>query len=476
MKNKSILVWFREDLRTLDNPALYFAAKKAEQENKKVLFLYIYEKFNKISLNYGSANKWWLHESLKQFNLSLSEFDRSNNELSLNILSGNPKHIIPELCNLNEITHVFWNRRYIFDKQKIDIEVKKILKKNKIEVQSFNGNTLIEPWNIRGKQGQNLKVFTPYKNSLIKNHTIPYPLQKPKKFHTLLIKNNILLDDLNLKNHNWMKKFDKLWIAGENEALKKIDDFINKHISSYHFNRDIMEINGTSKLSPHIHFGEISPKYIWHKIVKDQYFNLQDGEKVFLSEIIWREFAINILTLFPNLDTKNIKSDFDKFEWIDNTYNFNKWKKGETGYPIVDAAMKQLWKTGWMHNRARMIVASFLTKHLLIHWKKGADWFHDTLLDSDLASNYASWQWVAGSGADAAPFFRIFNPTTQSQKFDANGNYIKTYLPVLKTLSNKEVHEPKNFNSNLYPPQIVDHKFARTRALDCFSKLKKIKT
>ena len=235
-----------------------------------------------------------------------------------------------------------------------------------------------------------------------------------------------------------------------------------------------MGIDGTSKLSPHFNFGEVSPRYVWHKVVDNDYEALSQSKKVFLSEVVWREFAKNLMILFPDLFFKNIKEHFNNFHWEENKTNFQKWKNGETGYPIVDAAMKQLWNCGWMHNRSRMIVASFLTKHLLIPWQWGADWFHDTLLDGDLASNYTSWQWVSGCGADAAPYFRIFNPTTQSIKFDPDGRYIKKYLPVLSKISIDEIHNPQGSNNYInYPDPIVEHKFARERALKRYANLKR---
>ena len=324
-----------------------------------------------------------------------------------------------------------------------------------------------------GKQQQRLKVFTPYKNSLINNHTIAQPISTPKSLSLFKIKESITLDDLKLRNESWMKKFEAKWNTGERFALKKLDEFIHQNIDNYHLNRDMMSKDGTSKLSPHLNFGEISPKYIWNKIVKEDFSRISEGKKVFLSEVIWREFAINLMLLYPNLNSKNMKTSFKNFIWINDHENFKKWTFGKTGYPVVDAAMNQLWNIGWMHNRARMIVASFLTKHLLIPWQWGADWFHDTLLDSNLASNYASWQWVAGCGADAAPYFRIFNPETQAIKFDPEGDYIKRYLPIFKKYDKKICHTPNVSDLNLnYPKPIIDHKYARTRALKTLSKSK----
>ena len=315
-------------------------------------------------------------------------------------------------------------------------------------------------------------MFTPYKNSLLSNHLIPQSLAVTKIKHHFKISSSLKLSELNLVSNKWMKKFDGLWHVGEKAALTKLEKFISYFVDNYDQDRNFPFKDGTSKLSPHLHFGEISPVKIWGIICNNQnYEEISNGRKVFLSEIIWREFAVNLMFLYPNLNKENIKENFNHFQWDDNEENFKAWTKGNTGYPIVDAAMKELWNTGWMHNRSRMITASFLTKHLLIPWQWGANWFHDTLLDADFASNYASWQWVAGCGADAAPYFRIFNPLTQSSKFDPSGIYIKKYLPELKNLDSREIHSP---SKNSYKSMIVDHKFARERALETYSNLRKL--
>ena len=307
---------------------------------------------------------------------------------------------------------------------------------------------------------------------MINNHEIRAPLPKPTDIRFIRTNDSLDLQDLKLKSNKWMKKFESHWNVGENAALKKIDSFIKLNIDQYNSGRNELGINGTSKLSPHIHFGEISPTMIWQKVCNVNYDDLNIGKKIFLSEIIWREFAINLMYLYPDLNTSNIKKQFDDFDWNEDKSLFNLWTKGKTGYPLIDAAMRELWETGWMHNRARMVVAYFLTKHLLITWQWGADWFHNTLLDADFASNYASWQWVAGCGADAAPYFRIFNPITQSIKFDNKGVYIKKYVPELKNIDITSIHDPDLILDVNYEKKIIDHKFARTRALNAYSKLK----
>ena len=471
MNSEITIVWLRNDLRLEDNPALYHANEFAKINNSKISIVYILENFDLISTDLGSANKWWLHNSLKKFEDNFSKHLIKRNDFDINLFKGDPEKIFSDLIKKFKINGIFWNRRYEAKCIERDTKIKSKLKALDINIQTFNGKVLVEPWNIKGKQNQSLRVFTPYKNSLIGNHLIPEPLPITNIKYHFKLSSSLRLSDLNLISHNWMNKFDGLWNVGEKSALNKLENFISNGIDNYDQDRNFPFKHGTSKLSPHLHFGEISPVKIWHRVCNKKFYNeISNGCKVFLSEIIWREFAVNLMFLYPNLDKNNIKDNFDQFKWDDNKENFKAWTKGNTGYPIVDAAMKELWNTGWMHNRTRMITASFLTKHLLIPWQLGANWFQDTLLDADFASNYASWQWVAGCGADAAPYFRIFNPLTQSLKFDPLGKYIKKYIPELKTFSPKEIHSPPK---NAYKPMIIDHKFARERALNTYSLLRK---
>ena len=472
MNSEITIVWLRNDLRLEDNPALHHANEYAKKNNSQISIIYILENFGCLSTDLGSASKWWLYNSLKKFNENFSKNLIQKNDFNINLFKGDPEKIFSDLIKKFKINGIFWNRRYEAKCVERDTKIKSKFKTLNINVQTYNGKVLVEPWNIKGKQNQNLKVFTPYKNSLLNNHIIPQSLPVTKTNYHYKISSSLKLSELNLISSNWMKKFDGIWHVGEKAALTKLEKFISNGIDDYDQGRNFPFKDGTSKLSPHLHFGEISPVKIWNMTCDRQnYEKISNGRKVFLSEIIWREFAVNLMFLYPNLDKKNIKENFDDFQWDNNEKNFKAWTKGNTGYPIVDAAMKELWNTGWMHNRSRMITASFLTKHLLIPWQWGANWFHDTLLDSDFASNYASWQWVAGCGADAAPYFRIFNPLTQSSKFDPSGIYIKKYLPELKNLDASEIHSP---SKNLYKSMIVDHKFARERALETYSNLRKL--
>ncbi len=475
MNSPPILIWFRNDLRLIDNPALKKAYEISNELNTKILCVYIFEDYKKFAFKTGSASKWWLKKSLLNFDLELSNLDKNKSDLSsLKLFQGNPKNIFFYLIDKLKIKILIWNKRYETEGYQRDINLKKILEIKNLKVMTFDGSTLVEPSKVVGKKNQRLKIFTAYKNSLIKNHKIPKPLQKPNNLAIFKqINGTINLNHIK-KNEKWTGKFNEIWQVGEKYALKKFNHFLKNKINLYNFNRDFIFVDGTSKLSPHLHFGEISPKFIWHKIIKNSFEDNNYGEQAFLSEIIWRDFATNLMLLFPNLNFENMKSSFNNFNWINNLENFQKWKLGETGYPLIDASMKQLWETGWMHNRARMIVASFLTKHLLINWQFGADWFHDTLVDADTAVNYSSWQWVAGCGADAAPFFRIFNPITQGKKFDKSGVFIKKYIKTLSNLDENNIHQPQNSKLKLnYPMPIVDHNFARKRALTNFYKLKK---
>jgi deoxyribodipyrimidine photo-lyase len=380
-----------------------------------------------------------------------------------------------------------WIRRYEPWAVARDILIKEKLSKNGLSIKSFKANLVYEPWNIKSKTGNPLKVFTPYKKALLNKGPLPEPIEIPKILPSPLIwPNGKNINDLELLDKfNWMEKFN-VWDVGSDSAFKKLSSFKKNSLNSYGTKRDIPGEQGTSKLSPHLRFGEISPTQILNFINFDNTTKENNSLETYQSEIIWREFAHNLMWQFPEIHKKPIKKEFEDLNWDDNEELFLKWTKGLTGYPIVDAGMRELWSKGWMHNRVRMVTASFLTKHLLIPWQKGEEWFWDTLLDADAASNTASWQWVAGCGADAAPFFRIFNPIIQGEKFDPNGIYIRKYIPELKKMPNKFIHEPwkasdailKNSDIRLgktYPFPIIDHKFARERALNAYKNIRKEK-
>jgi len=458
------IVWFRNDLRIKDNSALYNAVKSGE-----ILAIYIYDNNDYI----GQASKYWLHNSLKSLNENL------NNKL--NIYSGEPLQILNNLIIKFNITNIYWNRCYDPYTIKRDSEIKTKLTEQKIQVKSYNGTLLYEPWEIKKDDGDFYKIFTPFYKRCITHFLRPTPPLKnqiPKK--NILDNDSLNINDLKLlPKVNWYKKFNVIWDISEKSAHKKLDDFIKNKLSSYKNGRDFPALNNISELSPYLHFGQISPQQIFHKID-----NLRKNEQTehFIRELMWREFSYYQLYHQPKITNQNLRPQFDNFDWVNNDKLLQSWQQGKTGIPIVDAGMRQLWQTGYMHNRVRMIVGSFLVKNLRLHWKYGAEWFYDKLLDADIASNSLSWQWVAGTGIDSSPYFRIFNPITQSQKFDKDGEYIRKYVPEISQLPNKYLFEPhtapdsilKKCNIKLgetYPIPIVDLKKSRKKALECFKKL-----
>jgi len=452
MINKTI-IWLRNDLRLSDNGALDYAHKN----NHEILFLYIFDE----SCFIGSASKWFLHKALESFKDNI----KKKYNADLLITQGNSQQILEKLSKKYEINSILWNRIYEPNAIKRDSAIKEYFKQKGLEVTTFNSSLLFEPSKIQNLAGSYFKVFTPFwKKCLSQINNISEPHKIPKSLNLIKItsKESLELEDLNLlpKNPNWAKNWDNLYKVNEENAHRLAEDFMNNRMVNYKIGRDFPASNNTSFLSPYLHFGLISPKQIYFK---SMIFANSLGLNHFLSEIGWREFSYHLLYHFPELPSKNFKSKFDNFAWENNKEDLEKWQKGMTGFPLIDAGMRQLWQTGWMHNRVRMVVASFLTKNLLIDWRIGQEWFWDCLVDADLAANSASWQWVAGSGADAAPYFRIFNPVTQSQKFDADGEYIRKWVPEISNLSDKEIHFPSKRNN--YPEAMIDLSFSRNRAL-----------
>lgn len=465
------LVWFRQDLRLADNPAFWEACAN----HGKIIPLYILDKKNSAL---GKAQAWWLHHSLKALSNSLA----TQLELKLILRKGQPLDIILDVIKTTEIEAIYWNRCYEPNSIARDKEIKATFQESGINVFSFNGSLLNEPWTIRNKNGDFFKVFTPYWKTcrqLLSSQPARLITHNP----TCVDVESDDLQDWNLLPHlDWASQFPDFWTPGEAGAQEQLNEFIRHYLHGYKTNRDIPEKQATSRLSPHLHYGEISPWTILRAVEYaklDPRCDLASAEH-FLSELGWREFSYYLLYHVPSLPYENFKSEFNTFPWDNKESLFKRWQQGMTGYPIVDAGMRELWATGYMHNRVRMLVASFLTKGLFIDWRLGADWFLDTLVDADLANNSASWQWVAGCGADAAPYFRIFNPVLQSQKFDPYGVYIRRWVPELASLSNDMIHAPwesRNaasiYNKINYPKPIINHSEARSKALDYYSQLKK---
>ncbi len=471
-------MWFRRDLRLNDNPALG-AAVAASKGN--VICLYVLEdKGNGRDL--GGASKWWLDKSLRSLR---TDIEKIGGRLALR--RGNSKSVLDDVIAETGATAVFWNRRYDRPGRDLDTEIKVHLKNNGIAVESFNGTVLTEPWTQKTGSGGYYKVYSPYWRAVQANYELPQPIGAPDTLQSPTVKSERLEDwALHPTQPDWSTGFDDSWAPGETGAKARLANFLGAAVSDYKDDRNRPDLeDGTSGLSPHLAFGEISPTQIWRATNSkmDAGEVDQKGAHHFLSEVVWRDFAYVLLYHNPNLATENFKPDFDLMPWRDDEANLLAWQKGLTGYPIVDAGMRQLWHTGWMHNRVRMIVASFLTKHLLIHWRHGEDWFWDTLVDADPASNSASWQWTAGSGADAAPYFRVFNPITQGEKFDESGDYVRKWCPELARLPRKYLYQPWEAGplilheagiklGETYPNPIVDHKTGRQRALDAYETLK----
>lgn len=475
MTNTPLIVWFRQDLRLEDNPALHFAS----QLGLPILPLFIWNPDEKGEWAPGAASRWWLHYSLISLRDELAEMG-----LKLIVLHKPVLEAILDLVELTGAEQVVWNRLYDPKIIERDSKIKTELHQRGLKVKSFNGSLLYEPWTIQNKQGKPFQVFTPFwKNCLASGEPQP-PLPRPVKMtgYKTEIKSETI-DSLELlPKIQWDDGLKKAWKPGTAGAKEHLE-FLVKHVAlQYGQMRDFPGIRGTSQLSPYLHWGEISSRMIWNEL--RHHFNPKEEIEPFLRQLGWREFAYHLLYHFPKTPTAPLRESYSSFPWKKDEYYLTAWKRGQTGYPIVDAGMRELWQTGWMHNRVRMIVGSFLVKDLLIHWLEGARWFWDTLVDADLANNTLGWQWVGGCGADAAPYFRIFNPMTQGDKFDPNGDYVRRWIPELQKLPNRYLQRPWEAPKEAllaagiklgidYPYPIVDHKIAREEALKAFHQIDK---
>jgi len=468
----AIIVWFRNDLRIADNPALRHAA----ETGRPVVCLYVLDETPGIR-QMGGASLWWLDKSLKGLAQAL---EKLGNRLVLR--KGVAAQALDAVVAETGATTVLWNRLY--DKASIDRDtaIKTRLKEAGVEGRSFNAGLLHEPWTVKNGAGQPYKVFTPYWRAARGQLDETTVERSPRSLRSLdkNVRGERLADwGLHPDRPDWSKGFD-VWTPGEAGARARLDAFLSGPVAGYGEARDIPGVEATSRLSPHLHFGEIGPRQIW-LAARDaaEAGGAPAGEvDKFLSEIGWREFNHAILYNWPHLPTRNFKPEFDGFPWAKDDDAFGAWTRGETGYPIVDAGMRELWVTGFMHNRVRMIVASFLIKHLMIDWREGEAWFWDTLVDADLANNVGNWQWTAGSGADASPYFRIFNPIAQGEKFDPRGAYVRRWVPELKGVPDELIHKPwlrpldlPAAARRIYAKPIVDHAKARERALEAYHSL-----
>ncbi|MFD1326977.1 cryptochrome/photolyase family protein [Mycoplana ramosa] len=472
-----VIVWFRRDLRLTDNHALAAAISSG----RPVIALFILEQGNDGALPYGAAQAWWLHHSLSALSARLAA---AGSRLVLR--RGAALEVLQAILAETGACALYWNRRHDPDGISVDSAVKAALRASGIQASSFAGQLLHDPSRLKTGSGGPYKVFTPFWRALSDGGEPDTPIDAPSHIPgPEQFPHSERLEDWRLlpQKPDWASRFGETWTPGEAAAQEQLAAFVRQRLGRYGQARDFPGLDGTSRLSPHLAFGEISPAQAWHAARGAADGSDAEGVAVFRKELAWRDFSYHLLFHNPELATDNLDRRFDAFEWRDDAPMFDAWTRGMTGYPVVDAGMRELWTHGYMHNRVRMIVASFLIKDLMVHWRSGMSWFRDTLLDADPASNAASWQWVAGCGADAAPFFRIFNPTLQGEKFDPEGAYIKRHVPELSRVPAKYIHCPFKAPASVlqaagvrlgsgYPGPIVDHASARSRALEAFSRIK----
>ena len=476
MSAPSTIVWFRHDLRVVDQPALAAAVARGGP----VIPVFIWAPEEEKPWAPGEASMWWLHHSLERLNATL---ERKGSRLLLR--RGPTLDVLEELVRKTGADAVYWNRRCEPNVIARDKRVKKALKRSGLEVRCFNGSLLFEPRDVQTKQGGPFKVFTPFWRACCRLEEPPEPLGTPRKLPSpARWPSSLPLAKLDLEpTIDWAGGIRASWRPGRRGAEAELERFLEEAVATYDADRDRPDRNGTSRLSPHLHLGEISPREVWHAVKEHAEAKggpgMVEGAEAYLRELGWREFACHLLYHFPHTTDRPLRPEFEDFPWRRNKRRLKVWSKGQTGFPVVDAGMRQLWQTGWMHNRVRMIVASFLIKDLNIPWQDGARWFWDTLVDADLASNTLGWQWTAGCGADAAPYFRVFNPVTQGERYDPGGAYVKEYVPELRDMPARFVHRPWEAPGEVrkeaqvalgatYPQPMLDHAEARKAALAAY--------
>ncbi|WP_395945955.1 cryptochrome/photolyase family protein [Brevundimonas sp.] len=468
MATKPVILWFRRDLRLHDNPALNHAA----ETGRPILPVFILDR--SPDRPSGGASLWWLDKSLRALDASLQ-----SRGSRLILRSGDSLIQLQSLIDETGADSVFMNRLFEPAANERDAEVAHALKSDDIDCKGYNGSLLCRPGAVLNGTGGPYKVFTPFLKALLAKTEPPAHTTGPRAIDTPTAVESETVDDWNLHptRPDWSKGFD--WTPGEDGASDALSAFLSGGLKTYAVGRDHPDRSATSRLSPHLHWGEISP---WRAVERVRQAAeagkapAAEAEK-FVAELGWRDFSAHLLHHFPTLPERAFRPEYDTMPWRDDPEGLEAWKRGRTGYPLVDASMRQLWETGWMHNRVRMVVASFLVKHMLIDWRIGEAWFWDTLVDADLASNVQNWQWVAGSGADASPYFRIFNPIAQGEKFDARGGYVRRWVPELRALPDRWIQAPWTAPPEVlrdagvrlgkdYPHPILDHGQARARALD----------
>jgi deoxyribodipyrimidine photo-lyase len=469
------IVVFQQNLRIADNPGLLWAAERG-----RVVPVFVWD--DSDAHQPGAASRWWLQYALRDLQENLSRLGAQ-----LVLRRGDTITVLQNVLQETGAQAVTWQRRYEPALAARDMGIADALRKGGVDVFLQDGFLLFDPAAIRTGTGNPFRVFTPFARACFKTESPPKPVAPPKTLRAVAGLTSETLDSLTLvpRGAAWTTGLAEAWAVREDAAQERLCDFVGKGVTQYENDRDRPDIEGTSRLSPYLHFGQISPRQVWHAVQKKKAKGNGGHSSIerYLLEVLWREFSWHLLQQFPALPEQPLNPTFARFPWRDDGAALKAWQRGMTGYPIVDAGMRQLWQTGWMHNRVRMVVASFLIKHLLLDWREGEAWFWDTLVDADLGANAASWQWVAGCGADAAPYFRIFNPILQGQKFDPKGDYVRRYVPELARLETKYIHAPWQAPSaqlddagvvlgKNYPKPMVDHAFARKRALAALAAMK----
>jgi deoxyribodipyrimidine photo-lyase len=452
MPRSPSIVWLRDDLRVADNPALTAAVERG----RPVVVLYLLDETSPGVRPLGGASRWWLHHSLERLRDDLAALGAA-----LTLRRGSALERLPELIAESGADAVYWNRRYGAARE-TDAALKTRLIADGVDARSFGASLLFEPWTITTGAGGPYGVFTPFWKACLASGEPREPLPAPDRIDGVDLDGDDLATwELLPTRPDWSAGLRATWSPGSAGAHERLEHFADTVLADYH-RRDEPGIQATSMLSPHLRFGDVSPFEVWQRLRLGLSAAAEKNRAKYLSEIGWREFSYHILFHRPDLATRNYRGDFDAFPWSNpGDRVVDRWRHGRTGVPIVDAGMRELWGTGWMHNRVRMITASFLTKNLQVDWRVGEEWFWDTLVDADEASNAASWQWVAGSGADAAPYFRVFNPELQAAKFDPHGVYVDRWVPEAGTPA--------------YPEPMVDLRESRQRALDAYDAVKAAK-
>jgi deoxyribodipyrimidine photo-lyase len=455
------LLWLRQDLRLRDNTALRAAAARG----LPVIPVYIWSPEEEGGWAPGAASRWWLHQSLRSL-----ESDLKQNGLRLILRVGPALDALCALIAETGADAVYWGRRYEPAAQAVSHEIRQTLRQRGIDARGFNNSLLAEPSEFLNQAGKSYQVYTPFLRAMLKSieppapEGIPRALKAPRNWPV-----SLPLDALELMPATrWYTRMATTWRPGEEGAMTRLKKFVSTRLSRYQRDRDLPAIAGTSGLSPHLHFGELGPRQVWHALKGER------QRAAFLRQLIWREFAYHLLHHFPHTPTEPLREEFAHFPWQRQLQGLASWQRGETGIPMVDAGMRELWATGVMHNRVRMIAGSFLVKNLLLPWQEGARWFWDTLVDADLACNTLNWQWVAGCGADAAPYFRIFNPVLQGRRFDPAGEYVRRWISPLAGVADKQVHSPwlAEAAPKGYPAPRIDLNQSRQAALDAYQAMR----